>query len=128
MFSMYSTRRSRIYANDEQNFSEPQTEFQQKWFQSLTGCHSPVPELCAFLLKHPILQINPHKAIAKGLSVVMLVAMEILPQIAQDIGSTRPSPRKRHEESEVWHCWSNKNRKLSTIMSLNSNTRNSRGI
>jgi hypothetical protein len=41
----------------------------------------------------------------KDLRLVSSVAMRILPRAEKDTGSPRLSPRKRHEESEVRHCW-----------------------
>jgi hypothetical protein len=40
----------------------------------------------------------------KHLSPVMLVAMRILPQVAEEVGSTRLFPRKGHEECQALRC------------------------
>jgi hypothetical protein len=94
-----------LYANEEQNCSELWLEFLQKWIQSLIGCQFSVPELCTDFSETAYPSNIPTENNRKGLSPVRLVAMKILPQTAHDTGSTGLSPRKRHEESEVRHCW-----------------------
>lgn len=76
-----------------------------KLLRFLTGWQSSVPELYADFPETSYPSCTSKANNRKRLSKVRLVAVRFLPQRAQDTGWTRPSPRKCHEESEVWHCW-----------------------
>jgi hypothetical protein len=85
------------------------TEIYLLWVQSNTFCICFSFELDDSLqfpnCKRLILKTSSKNNNHKRLSKVTLVAMRILPRTAQETGSTGLSPRKRHEESEAWHCW-----------------------
>jgi hypothetical protein len=59
-----------------------------------------VQELCADFSETLHSSNNPTEYNRAGLSPVGLVAMKILPQMAQDIDPTGFSPRKHHEGCE----------------------------
>lgn len=52
----------------------------------------------------PYIFLNIRTENQKLLNPVMLVAMRVLPQVAEDVGSTRLFPRKGHEESQALRC------------------------
>jgi hypothetical protein len=61
--------------------------------------------LCANIFGTPSPPNTPTENNRKGLNSVRLVAIKILPRIAQGSSSTGLSRRKLQENNEVWHSW-----------------------
>jgi hypothetical protein len=82
-----------------------QKKILQEYSKSLNGYQFSVPELYKNFSGRHFPSNDSTENSRKGLSLVRLVTMKILPQIAQYTGSTRLRPGKRHAEIEVRHCW-----------------------